>query len=284
MTVLGGDDPPPSPSDLLRALRYPDRSLVIDLSQRPQDEKSTTSGECCRSSTRCGGGPACRIGSSSTRRTTSCTTPTPHHLLDLDANGYTFVTYWASRLPPESSAATEVMIVTRESNPGRSRHRRWWSNARRPIPRAGPSSAASRLLRPWLPITEEARGELVEFTLGPRLTPHVRHREKYVDAPVSEDRAFVFTPNGHHGSRSSARSASSRPSWKRHDLDAYLRRGDLSRWVADVFGDRPCGRIAGARSRVSRGPTAKTVPAVVAAIRARYELEPEARSLSANAA
>ena len=39
VTVLGGDDPPPSPSDLLRVLRHPDRSLVIDLSQRPHDQK-----------------------------------------------------------------------------------------------------------------------------------------------------------------------------------------------------------------------------------------------------
>lgn len=39
VTVLGGEDPPPAPRDLLRALRYPDRSVVIDPSHRPQDEK-----------------------------------------------------------------------------------------------------------------------------------------------------------------------------------------------------------------------------------------------------
>jgi hypothetical protein len=39
VTVLGGADPPPTPRELLRALRYPDRSVVIDLSHRPQDEK-----------------------------------------------------------------------------------------------------------------------------------------------------------------------------------------------------------------------------------------------------
>ena len=37
-------------------------------------------------------------------------------LLDLDFNGYTVVTYWPSQLPPALVAATEVILVTRESN------------------------------------------------------------------------------------------------------------------------------------------------------------------------
>ena len=43
-----------------------------------------------------------------------------------------------------------------------------------------------------LPVTEEAGAELRTFTIGERLTPHVRHRQKYVDVPVSDSRAFVF--------------------------------------------------------------------------------------------
>jgi hypothetical protein len=39
VTVLGGDDPPPTPRELAKALQYPDRSVVIDLSRRPQAEK-----------------------------------------------------------------------------------------------------------------------------------------------------------------------------------------------------------------------------------------------------
>ena len=36
VTVLGREDPPPTPRELLRALRYPDRSVIVDLShQRP---------------------------------------------------------------------------------------------------------------------------------------------------------------------------------------------------------------------------------------------------------
>jgi hypothetical protein len=38
VSALRGD-PPPTPRDLARALRYADRSVVIDLSHLPQDEK-----------------------------------------------------------------------------------------------------------------------------------------------------------------------------------------------------------------------------------------------------
>ena len=37
--MLGGEKPPPTPRELLEALRYPDRSVVIDLSHVLQDEK-----------------------------------------------------------------------------------------------------------------------------------------------------------------------------------------------------------------------------------------------------
>ncbi len=37
-------------------------------------------------------------------------------LLDLDFNGYTVVTYWPSQLPTALVAASEVILVTRESN------------------------------------------------------------------------------------------------------------------------------------------------------------------------
>jgi hypothetical protein len=39
VSVLGGDDPPPILRQLLRALRHPDQSVVVDLSHLPQDEK-----------------------------------------------------------------------------------------------------------------------------------------------------------------------------------------------------------------------------------------------------
>ena len=98
--MLGGEDPPPSPRELLRALRYPDRSVVIDLSRLPQDAKSRVHPQ--------------RAGRAqqAPQRAPVC----PHRivideahyflhdgsaagLLDLERNGYTVVTYCASRLP-----------------------------------------------------------------------------------------------------------------------------------------------------------------------------------------
>ena len=115
VTVLGGEDPPPPPRALLHALRHPDHSVVIDLSSLEHDAKF----EYIRSVL-----PALNV----MRRRTG----TPHRivldeghyflhdavdrgLLDLDFNGYTVVTYRPSQLPPAFVAATEVILVTRES-------------------------------------------------------------------------------------------------------------------------------------------------------------------------
>ena len=114
VAVLGGEDPPPTPRDLLRALRYPDRSVVIDLSHVPHDEKI----EYIRAVL-----PALNV----MRRRTGLPhrivldeahyflhDAKAHHLLDLETNGYIVATYCASRLPAELLAGTEVMIVTCE--------------------------------------------------------------------------------------------------------------------------------------------------------------------------
>ena len=47
VAVLGGEDAPPTPRDLLRALRYPDRSVVLDLCRLRHEEKIGISGPFC---------------------------------------------------------------------------------------------------------------------------------------------------------------------------------------------------------------------------------------------
>ena len=130
-------------------------------------------------------------------------------LLDFERNGYTVVTYCASRLPQALLANTEVMIVTCESNPAEMEALR-----ARCAGCAGIDAARWAMLGHLkvgqaiaLPITEETGGELRLFTIAPRLTPHVRHREKYVDVPVSSYRAFVFNANGQPGTQDSYASA-----------------------------------------------------------------------------
>jgi hypothetical protein len=198
VTVLGRDDAPPTPRELLRALRYPDRSVVIDLSRLPQDEKV----QYVRSVL-----PALNVLRLRTGLPHRILLDEAHYyihdvdaqqLLDFERNGYIIVTYCAARLPPALLANSEVMIVTCGSNPSEI------DALRACCARCAEVDAAHWSLLAHLkvgqavalPITEETAGELRLFTIAPRLTTHVRHREKYVDVPVSEHRAFVFNANG----------------------------------------------------------------------------------------
>ena len=105
-----------------------------------------------------------------------------------------------------------------------------------------------------LPITEEAGGELRLFTIAPRLTPHVRHREKYVDVPVSAHRAFVFNANGQpgHRIRTLRQFVSELESTPPALLAGYIMRGDFLaldwRRVRRSCAGR---RAAGARTAIS---------------------------------
>jgi hypothetical protein len=198
-------------------------------------------------------------------------------LLDFERNGYTVVTFCASRLPAALLAATEVMLVTCESHPaelealrarcsacGESDPSRWAMLARL---KAGQAVA--------LPITEETRGDLQLFTIAPRLTPHVRHREKYVDVPVSANRAFVFNANGQRGrtARTLRQFVSELEHTPSNHLAGYIVRGDFSRWIADVFGDRAlAGELRTLEQRFRAGWRGDTVAEMASAVRGRYDL------------
>jgi hypothetical protein len=277
VTVLGGDDPPPTPRELLRALRYPDRSVVIDLSHLGQDDKIAYIRNLL---------PALNVLRQRSGLPHRILIDEAHYFLhdddgraflDLHRNGYIIVTYRASRLPSELLHATEVMIVTCESDPSE------LEALRRCCAHCGQGDAA-----PWsmvghlrrgqavvLPMTAEAGGQLKLFTIGSRLTPHVRHREKYVDVPVSEHRAFVFGWNGRavRRARTMRQFVLELESTPLRELDPFLRRGDFSRWVADVFGDHALAaelRSIEGRYRLATQSDVATVAA--AAIRARYDL------------
>ena len=277
VTVLGREDAPPTPRELLRAFRYPDRSVVIDLSRLPHDAKL----DYVRSVL-----PALNV----LRRRTGL----PHRilldeahyylhdgdapqLLDFERNGYTVVTYCASRLPQALLASTEVMIVTCESNPAEIEALRARCAGCATVD-ASRWAVLSRLKvgqAVALPVTEEAGGELRLFTIARRLTPHVRHREKYVDVPVSADRAFVFNANGQPGRR--IRTLRQFVSELEHTpsklLVGYITRGDFSRWIGDVFGDRAlAAELKALEERYRSGSREDTLPEMASAVRGRYDL------------
>jgi hydroxymethylpyrimidine pyrophosphatase-like HAD family hydrolase len=282
VAVLGGEDPAPTPRELHRALRYPDRSVVIDLSHLAHDEKI----DYIRSIL-----PAINV----MRRRTGLPhrilldeahyflhDGDAHHLLDLDTNGYLIVTFCASRLPKALIAASEVMLVTCESNPAEIDALCQWCNACQKIETARSRWSVLAHLAVGqaiaLPITEESGGELKMFTLGQRLTPHVRHREKYVDMPVTESRAFQFGANGGppRRARTLRQFVDTLEGAAPASLAGYVRRGDFSRWIADVFGDNVLAdelRVEEQRFRTS--VDADVVPGIIGAIRGRYDLTEE---------
>ena len=271
VTVMGGEDPPPSPRDLTRALRYPDRSVVVDLSRLPQEQKIAY----IRTAL-----PALNLLRRRSGLPHRIVVDEAHYflhdedakaLLDLERNGYTVATYCASRLPKALLDATEVMIVTCESNPAEVEALFRCCRARARCNAADWDLV--RQLRPGqavaLPITEESGGRIRLFTVAPRLTPHVRHRQKYVDVPVGSQRAFVFAPAVRPATlREFVKELEQQPP---KSLAPFVARGDFSRWVKEVFGDHALASELRAIEQRYRG-AGDVVPALVDAIRARYDL------------
>jgi len=281
VTVLGGEDPPPTPRDLVRALRYPDRSVVIDLSRRPHEEKM----QYVRALL-----PVLNVLRQRTGLPHRIVLDEAHYylhdenapeLLDLERDGYTIVTYYASRLPKELLADTEVMIVTCESNPAEVDAFCRYCLECTEVDRSKWSILAHLKVGQAvaLPITQESGGELRLFTIAPRLTPHVRHREKYVDVPVAEYRAFHFGSNGRHPPRRARTLRQLVAELERapaSSLEPYVRRGDFSRWMADVLGDHAlAAELRALEERHRASEQAETVLEMVAAIRARYDFVEE---------
>jgi len=241
VVVLGGDGRPPNIPDVARALRHFDLSVVIDLSQVPYEEKVAYL-------------KALLPMLASLRRTTGLPhrivvdeahyflhEPNVKQLLDFDLGAYAVVTYRPSDLHPDLRKDIEVVIVKRLIRPkelqtlltmvgDRSVEPEWTTVL------GGLTTSAAALL----PGSEEAEGKLKRFTLLPRLTPHVRHKTKYFDVQLAEGQEFVFTDNGKAmgpPARSLKQFVCLLASTPVTSVGEHARRGDFSRWIANVFHD-----------------------------------------------
>lgn len=287
VTVFGGADPLPRPRDLVKSLRHSDQSVVIDLSHKGREEKV----EYIRNvlpalaEFRHRTGLPHRIIVDEAHYFLQ--DPASQHLLDLDLNGYTLVTYRASDLSPEVLAATQAVIVTRESDPAEIRALKGLC-----------SSCSSRTDKEWnkiferlvigdavvLPITDEAHGDVRRIHLAPRLTPHVRHLAKYIDMPIPESRAFVFW-RGSSPTGKRARTLREFVEVVDHatlsDLDGHLRRKDFSRWIVDVFGDYRLGNVVSKLEDTYRSEKTPDIAEELAReIRLRYNFVSDGLGLS----
>jgi len=274
--VLGGDDPPPRARDLLRALRYPDVSVVIDLSKMSYREKREYVQTLL---------PLLMTMRRHTGLPHKILLDEAHYfldgtdvseLIDLELAGYVFVTYRLSSLPaPLRGMEDAVVMVTRENDPEEAKALLAMC---RPQPCVGLSPAVFRNLQTTeaalLPGAAEALGQVRRFQLAPRLTAHVRHRTKYLDMPVAESQAFVFTTDG----RPAARARTLREfvglliTMPAERLSEHLGRHDFSRWLEEVFRDRSlAAHIHRLEGNVPRDATRDIADAIAQAIRARYE-------------
>jgi hydroxymethylpyrimidine pyrophosphatase-like HAD family hydrolase len=274
VVVLGGSADGPTPRDLRVALRYPDVNVVLDLSRMRHAKKLNYI-------------RALLPALADLRRRTGV----PHRivldeahyflhepgisrLLDLELAGYTLVTYQPSQLHPDVIEASEATIVTRMSDAREidalATSCAWPDACRAQVAQLELGQAI------LLPTAAEAGGVITLVDLAPRLTTHVRHREKYLDVPVPRDRAFVFSKEAAsiHPRASSLRefvvAIGDRPT---EQLEGFLKRGDFSRWVADVFGDSALAAdLQAIEDQYRSGRVLDAADAVVHAVESRYDL------------
>ena len=100
-----------------------------------------------------------------------------------------------------------------------------------------------------------------------------------MDVPVTEHRAFVFAADRHgpiRRVRTLREFVAALEGTAVSSFDGYLRRGDFSRWIGDVFGDHAMAQEVREKEERYRLTTdLNTIPEIAAIIRARYDLTSE---------
>ena len=282
---LGGDDPPPHARELLRALRHPDMSVIVDLSKISHHEKREYLSTLL---------PLLVTLRRRTGLPHKILLDEAHHFLagrescrciDPELAGYILVTYRVSGLEASlRTAADAVVMVTRETDPIEADTLR--SLCRPPSATFAPATFGDLATNEaaLLPGAEEAHGEICRFQIAPRLTAHVRHQTKYLDMPVREDQAFLFSSEGRPGPRARTLKAFTGllVTLPADRLEGHLQRHDFSRWIDGVFRDHPLAvHLRGVESAVGTDDAREIAESIAQAIRARYETAAERETAEA---
>ncbi|HET9888169.1 MAG TPA: HAD hydrolase family protein, partial [bacterium] len=275
--VVFGDEEPPRLSDVARALRHPDTSIVIDLSMLNHEEKLGYVREL--------------LPMLATLRRNS---GLPHWIVLDEAHyflhqpeaeshvncelaAYLLITYRPSHLPPALLRTAGSIIATSLTDPEEVRALTRLCDAE------GAEAAWSKVLG-TLGIDEAAvlprraaDGRLPQrFTIAPRLTTHVRHRAKYLEVPIPPERAFRFTCNGQNfgtPARTLKEFVRMQERLPAEALAGHAQRGDFSRWIAKVFGDQPlASAIYKVEERFRKGRVKELSNSLIEPVRERYEL------------
>jgi hydroxymethylpyrimidine pyrophosphatase-like HAD family hydrolase len=203
VVTLGGEDQPPRARDLVRALRHPDVTVVVDLSRMPhhlRTEYLHTLLPLLITLRRHTGLPHKILLDEAHYCLGS---PDSTQLIDPELAGYILVTYRISALDASIHMTSDaVVMVTRETDPYEAQT---LLRMCRPQPCTAIEPDVFRDLgtneAALLPGSEESHGQVRRFQMAPRLTSHVRHRTKYLDMRVLDAQAFVFTDGGRSGPR-----------------------------------------------------------------------------------
>jgi len=281
VVVFGGDTPPPELPDLTRVLRHPNMSVVVDLSHVPYQEKVAylnTLLPMLASLRRATGLPH-RIVIDEAHYFLH--EPNVRELLDLELGAYTLVTYRLSDLHPDLLQAIDGIIVKRTTDS---------KEVRTLLAMVGQATAEPewKATLDGLDVDEAilltgipAGASPVRFRLLFRLTAHIRHKTKYLDVQLTEDRSFVFTDHGKpvgSAARSLKDFVCALETIPLPVLEAHARQGDFSRWVSDVFHDHVLGSaIRKVEQRYRLGHIRNLYSSLAYSVEERYELPREFR-------
>jgi hydroxymethylpyrimidine pyrophosphatase-like HAD family hydrolase len=276
VVVLGGAASLPGPSDVTRLLHHPDLSVVVDLSRLSHGAKTRYLRDLLPQLVRFRGRTGLPHRILVDEAHYFLDRPDTSEFFDFDLGGYSLVTYRVSELHPHVLRTMDAVVMTHTSDPRE-------VAALASLAGREQDSAWTGLLGD-LAIDEAAlvratgtEGAHVErFRLASRLTAHVRHRAKYRDVPLPSERAFVFTRAGRPSGAPARTLAAFVEGISRTPSDAvgaHARRGDFSRWIADVFGDRPLAdEVQDLEERHRRGEVVDLVTALVESVSLRYEV------------
>ena len=281
VVVFGGDTPPPELPDLTRVLRHPNMSVVVDLSHVPYQEKVAylnTLLPMLASLRRATGLPH-RIVIDEAHYFLH--EPNVRELLDLELGAYTLVTYRLSDLHPDLLQAIDGIIVKRTTDS---------KEVRTLLAMMGQTTAEPewKATLDGLDVDEAilltgipAGASPVRFRLLFRLTAHIRHKTKYLDVQLTEDRSFVFTDHGKPvgpAARSLKDFVCALETIPLPVLEAHARQGDFSRWVSDVFHDHVLGSaMRKVEQRYRLGHIRNLYSSLAYSVEERYELPREFR-------
>lgn len=165
----------------------------------------------------------------------------PDDAAGLDAKGFCLVTYRPSLLRDRVLDAVDLFVFGRTTSPAELESLRALLQ-RRGLGDATILETLPALTPPDYLLASGGAPGAVSFVAPPRATRHVRHLGKYADHPVTPREAFVFRRRDGHAVATAATLRAFLAELRTVGDEVLLHhasRGDFSRWIAEVFLDRP---------------------------------------------